>query len=154
MTAPTISLDSDALYSITTDIWTAYLNLSLAEPLTRIDSAGPLTVMASISVTGAWDGHVVVSSSREAAVGVAAAMLCMEMDEVSDADILDAAGELVNVMGGNIKSLLPQPCHLSLPITSDSGRHVRYPGTREICSLTVIWQGEPIQISVKQIELT
>src|SRR5262245_14915283 len=136
MTAPTIALDSDALYSIATDIWTAYLNLSLSEPLMRTEDAGPLAVMAAISVTGAWDGHVVVSSSRNAAVGVAAAMLQMEPDEVTDADILDAAGELVNVIGGNVKSLLPQPSNLSLPITSDSGRHVRYPGTCEIACLT------------------
>src|SRR5581483_2874503 len=111
--------------------WSAYLGLDLSSPLTRTDYSGPFDVVASISVTGSWDGHVVVRASEPAAVAIAAAMLALDLDDVTDADLLDAAGELVNVVGGNVKSRLPQPCLLSLPLTSRSGQ-VRYPGTREI----------------------
>jgi chemotaxis protein CheX len=72
---------------------------------------------------------------------------------VTDADLLDAAGELVNVVGGNVKTLLPQPSLLSLPLTSRSGQ-VRYPGTQQICALHAVWRGEPIGITVLQVDLS
>jgi chemotaxis protein CheX len=156
MSAPTtdIALDSDALYGIAVEIWSAYLGLDLSSPLTRVERTGRLDVVASISVTGAWDGHVVVSASEPAAVAIAAAMLALDLDDVTDADLLDAAGELVNVVGGNVKTLLPQPSLLSLPLTSRAGQHVRYPGTRPICDLSAVWRGEPVSISVLQVDLS
>jgi chemotaxis protein CheX len=155
MSAPTteIALDSDALHGIAVEIWSAYLGLDLSSPLTPIPNPGPLEVVASISVTGAWDGHVVVSASERAGIAIAAAMLALDLDDVTDADLLDAAGELVNVVGGNVKTLLPQPSLLSLPLTSRSGQ-VRYPGTQKICALYATWRGEPVAITVLQVDLS
>ena len=156
MSAPTteIALTSEALHGIAVEIWSAYLGLDLSSPLTPSQNPGPLEVVASISVTGAWDGHVVVSASERAGIAIPAAMLALDLDDVTDADLLDAAGELVNVVGGNVKSLLPQPSLLSLPLTSRAGQHVRYPGTREICGLSAEWRGEPVSISVLQVDLS
>jgi chemotaxis protein CheX len=154
MSAPTTELtfDADSLYGMLVETWGAYLGVSDDEPLARIEDPGPLSVVASISMTGAWDGHVVVGMSESAAHAVAAAMLALELEDVTDADVLDAAGELVNVVGGQVKSLLPQPCQLSLPMTSRAGQKLRFPGTRPVCIVTTELRGEPITVSVRQVD--
>jgi chemotaxis protein CheX len=149
-----VAFDTEALYGMLVETWGAYLGITDDEPLARIEDPGPLNVVASISMTGSWDGHVVVSMSEAAALAVAAAMLALELDDVTDADILDAAGELVNVVGGQVKSILPQPCQLSLPMTSRAGRKIRFPGTRPVCNVTTRLRGEPITVSVRQVDLS
>jgi chemotaxis protein CheX len=149
-----LAFDTDSLYGMLVETWGAYLGISDDEPLERIDDPGPLNVVASISMTGSWDGHVVVSMSEPAALAVAAAMLALEPADVTDADILDAAGELVNVVGGQVKSILPQPCQLSLPMTSRAGQKIRFPGTRPVCNVTTRLRGEPITVSVRQVDLS
>jgi chemotaxis protein CheX len=148
-------LNGDGLYGIAGQIWNAYLGADAENPLVRSEERGSPEVVASISVTGSWDGHVVVGCSEVAAISIAATMLDLDPDDVTPADILDAAGELVNVVGGNVKSLLPQPSLLSLPLTTrGNGRHVRYPGTREVCGLAARWQGELVTIIVLQVDLS
>jgi chemotaxis protein CheX len=148
-------LDGDALFGIANQVWTAYLDMDGSQPLVRAADADPTDVVASISVTGGWDGHVVIGCSSGAAAAIAAAMLALPVDEVTGADILDAIGELVNVVGGNVKSMLPGSSVLSLPRTaSGGGGHPRYPGTRRVGTTTGTWQGEPVTITVLQIDLT
>jgi chemotaxis protein CheX len=147
-------LDDDALFGIASQIWTAYLDPDGSQPLVRAADADPTDVVASISVTGGWDGHVVIGYSERAAAAIAAAMLALPLDEVTNADIVDAAGELVNVVGGNVKSILPGSSVLSLPKSMSGGGHARYPGTRQVCATTGEWQGEPVTITVLQVNLT
>jgi chemotaxis protein CheX len=65
---------------------------------------------------------------------------------VSPADITDAVGELVNIIGGSVKSLMPQPTVLSLPSVR-TGPAGELPGT-EVVHLTGTWMDEPITIAV------
>lgn len=147
-------LDSDALFGIATQVWTAYLDPDGSQPLVPADDADPTDVVASISVTGGWDGHVVVGCSARAATAIAAAMLAIPVHEVTGADVADAIGELVNVVGGNVKSMLPGAGALTLPTTTSGGGHPRYPGTREVCATTGTWLGEPVTLAVLQVQLT
>jgi chemotaxis protein CheX len=150
----TAALDGDSLYGIVAEFCAAYLGTPDGKPLTRIEDPGPLDLVASISLTGAWDGHVVISTTEPAAVSMAAAMLDLDPAIVGAADVLDAAGEFVNVVGGKVKSLLPGPCQLSLPMTSRAGRHIRFPGTRPLCSVTAALGGEPVTVLVLQLNLS
>jgi chemotaxis protein CheX len=150
----TAALDADALYDIVARSWAVYLGRPDGEPPARIADPGPLDVVASLSLTGAWDGHVIISTSETAATTIAAAMLELDPEAVVEADIIDATSELVNVVGGNVKSALPQPCQLSLPMTTRNGRRIRYPGTRPLCSLTAALNGEPVTVVVRQLDLS
>ncbi len=78
------------------------------------DGAG--RVHASIAVSGGWSGRVTLDVSRTGADVLAARML--QADEVSEADVVDAVGELVNVLGGNVKGLLLEESALGLPQVS------------------------------------
>jgi chemotaxis protein CheX len=107
-----------------------------------------LPVTASVSISGAWNGHVALGCSAVAARSAAAVLLAMPEDEVAEADIADAVGELVNMVGGNIKSLLPGPSALTLPLVSLGGGSLHHPSSHEAIRLDLAWKGEALRVSV------
>lgn len=68
-----------------------------------------------VTIGGAFEGAVLLRCERPLAGRIAAAMLELDEKDVSDDDVLDAFGELANVVGGNLKALLPGPSTLSIP---------------------------------------
>jgi chemotaxis protein CheX len=145
MTNPT----EDDLKVIAEQVWSSYLDLDGSSPLLPIPHDKPASdVTASVSVTGAWRGHVLVSCSEAAAKHVGAALMGIEYDEVVEEDVADALGELANIIGGNIKSLLPEPCALSLPHVHVDGSNGRYPSVTEVCHLDGTWMAEAVRVSV------
>jgi chemotaxis protein CheX len=138
--------ESDLL-TIADQVWTSYLDLDGASPLLAFPADTPANeVSASVSVTGAWQGHVVLTCSDLAARHIGAALLSIELGEVTDADIADALGELANIIGGNVKSLLPEPCALSLPHVVTGA--TMWPSVAAVCRLSGIWLGEPVSVCV------
>ncbi|MGI5169986.1 chemotaxis protein CheX [Spirillospora sp. CA-253888] len=147
MTAPTV----DDLQAITEQVWLSYLDPEGTDPLVPVPAGPPAgAVAASVSVTGAWDGHVVFTCSRAASLRAASALLGVPADEVTDDDVADAVGELVNVIGGNVKSLLPDGCLLSLPhvVTGEAAGSGRWPAAVEVCRLEGVWDTEPVAVGV------
>ncbi len=140
----------DDLQSIAEQIWASYLDPDGSAPLILIPPEKPSReVSASVSMTGAWRGHVVVWCSAMASRHAAAALLGIDFDDVTVDDITDGLGELANIIGGNVKSMVEGPTGLSLPhvlISGESG----YPLVVEVCRLAGTWMDEPITISVLQ----
>jgi chemotaxis protein CheX len=138
----------DDLRVIAEQVWSSYLDLDGASPLIAKPADAPShEVCASVSVTGAWRGHVVVRCSAAASRNAAAALLGVELEDVTPDDVTDALGELANIIGGNVKSLLPEPCALSLPHVLVNGE-TGYPQVMEVCTLDGTWLDEPVTVSV------
>ena len=70
---------------------------------------------AAVHFTGDWNGLLVITMPNRSARSLAASMFQLSPDNVSDADMGDATGEVANILGGNVKALLPPPSALSLP---------------------------------------
>lgn len=140
---------SEDLLEITEQIWTSYLDFEGLNPLIPVPALqGTPTVFAWVSVTGAWRGHVVVACSGPASKNVAAALLGIEdRDEIGEADMADALGELANIIGGNVKGLMPEPSALSLPQVVE-GERALWPGATEACRIELTWMEEPVVITV------
>jgi chemotaxis protein CheX len=139
----------DDLRVIAEQVWSSYLDTDGSSPLLPVPPEnGQIDVTASVSVTGAWRGHVLVSCSDAASRNAAAALLGIELDEVTDDDVADALGELANIIGGNVKSLLPEPCALSLPHVHVEGSSGRYPAATEVATLNGTWLDESVTVSV------
>lgn len=138
------------LATITEQVWSSYLDPEEVAPLLPFPAAQRTTeVSASVSVTGAWRGHVVLSCSANAAKKAAGALLGVEFDEVTTEDIADALGELANIIGGNVKSLLPEPCALSLPhVLVGRVEKEHWPAVTEVCRLDGSWHDEMVHIGV------
>ncbi|MGZ0163538.1 MAG: chemotaxis protein CheX [Planctomycetales bacterium] len=72
-------------------------------------------VQATIRISGDWDGECHVLVSDELAARIASDMFGTPASELSNEEILDALGEVVNVIGGNAKGMVDLDCDLSLP---------------------------------------
>lgn len=133
-------------------VWVSYLDPEGVSPLVRNgEIKQPSEVHSTVSITGSWHGHLVYASSQHAARKAAAAFLAMEPDEVGLEDISDVLGELANIVGGNVKAMLPAGCFLSLPtvvLAPDTASY--YPAAERISGLYGTWDGEPVSISMWQ----
>ncbi|BCY15173.1 chemotaxis protein CheX [Actinoplanes sp. L3-i22] len=147
-----VEVDENDLAEMVEQVWEAYLDPEGVSPLMQTyDENQPSEVHSSVSITGSWSGHIVYSSSRAAAQRAAAAFLAMELDEVSEEDISDTLGELANIVGGNVKAMLPPGAQLSLPqVVLAPESSARYPNTERISGVYGLWEGEPVSISMWQ----
>jgi chemotaxis protein CheX len=151
--APAFELDDVRV--VTNDVWTSFL--ANHEPLewSPAPMAEPEVMRAAVSIRGEWDGAVTLEMSPTAARTAARRMLTL--DEVEDEDVLDALGELVNMIGGNIKSLLPSGSALGLPMVSTTpvapspptGSTEPFTGPlTEHCRADLAWAGTTIVVRV------
>lgn len=102
---------------------------------------------AAVSVHGGWTGTVTVELSSSVAQSLTRLMLAMEDEPLDDAEVADAVGELVNMIGGNIKSLMPGPSALTLPVVA-AGRAAHSSELAEVARFDALWNGEPVRVSV------
>jgi chemotaxis protein CheX len=137
----------EELTAIVGDVWSSFIGEAPEPFYVENNAAGTDVVSGTVSITGTWQGHVVVDVTPAAATLIAAAFLSLDDPaEVAADDISDALGELVNMVGGNVKSLAPSPSALSLPLVVHGGASA--PDTTSICRTTVLWNGEPIVVTV------
>ena len=144
--------NEDDLAEMVEQVWTSYLDPEGVSPLLRTyDEDLSSEVHSTVSITGSWHGHVVYASSTAAARRAAAAFLAMEVDEVSSEDVSDVLGEMVNIVGGNVKAMLPPGCFLSLPqVVLAPESAAKYPSAVRVSGLYGTWEGEPVSVSMWQ----
>lgn len=109
---------TDPVYDIASEVFAAMID---GEPgfVSRWDGSAPVPVdelFAWVDVQGPMNGRVLLSTEHTTAVEVTRALLGLAPDDaVGHADIVDAFGEVANVVGGNVKSLAPDHSVLTLP---------------------------------------
>ena len=102
---------------------------------------------AWVEVSGPVVTRVVLMAGRTTGEHLTRALLAMgESDDVSDADFADAVGEIANVVGGNIKSLVTNPGALTLPVVSHEPPD-RSGGFR-LLEAYFGWKGAPLGVSL------
>jgi chemotaxis protein CheX len=77
-------------------------------------------LLASVTISGAWQGVLTLGCSTSVARSAAAAMFGKLPQDAAPDDIRDALGELTNMVGGNFKTLLKGDCRLSVPNIVDT----------------------------------
>lgn len=148
-TEPSVILPTqDDVQALTEEVWSTFLGHT--EPLvpTAEQSFTP-EWSASVTIKGDWNGKVAMELTREGAHRVTCGMLGMdpESDETSEADVVDAVGELVNMVGGNVKSLVAGPHQLSLPLVA-AGQFAHGSDEQELVRLSFVWGSEPLAVTV------
>lgn len=99
---------------ITQSIFSAMLNIELMVADDQ-PPVGSDMLRAMVRITGEWNGRVLLELSPDLARIAAAEMLKLAPEEITDTDQREVVTELVNMIGGNLKSALPGPSSLSLP---------------------------------------
>ena len=142
------------LHAVVDEVWTTFLGPE--EPLLPADpalvagggaSAG-VTWSAATTVSGAWNGVVSVEIADAVAHTATQTMLGLGPDEqISTEDVADAVGELVNMIGGNVKSLMPGPSALSLPLVA-RGTIASPSDLTQVARRDLSWAGSLLRVTV------
>jgi chemotaxis protein CheX len=141
-----------SLAEVVSIVWSTALELPIApDNLLGLPEHPGHTVAGVIQISGEWNGAVVIHVTERLAIRVTGIMLQMEQSAVVRGDIHDVLGEIVNMIGGNTKALLPEPSHLSLPVVVD-GQDFRFwlPGASLVCRTAFRCEGEPVIVTVLQ----
>jgi chemotaxis protein CheX len=110
---------------------------------------GTGTLEGRVGIEGAWTGDVVLRCGVALARRIAGAMFATPPHEVRVDQIQDSVSELVNMIAGNVKSLLPEPCVLGLPHVRAGCDSATYVLRGPITAATRFESdGEPIQVLV------
>jgi chemotaxis protein CheX len=138
------------IIEIAKDIWFSMLTMPLEElPPPEDHTNEPHWATASIHITGGADVSIIMAFSREMARRVAGSMFDMSPDDLAESEVADACGEMVNIIGGNLKALLPEPSELSLPTVSIGAEHlVTIPGAHVIEHVDLDSLGDRVSIAL------
>ncbi len=78
-------------------------------------------ITAAVHYAGAWRGAILLECSREQLERFAARLTGLALEEIDEEDARDAIGEVVNMIGGNMKSILTPGVALSVPTVVEGG---------------------------------
>lgn len=99
------------------------------------EDSGSMSLVDSISgvigLAGTHKGVLAIHLPSTVAMGITSSFLGMDVDEVNE-DVEDAVGELANMLGGNLKTILSEngrDIDLSLP-TTISGKEYEFQSNR------------------------
>lgn len=99
---------------IVEDVFQTMLGVNVS-PSELTDAAAESFVSAEVQFVGEWKGAVVLQCSPEQAFDFTARMMRGPRPSAMDEDVGDSLGELANMVGGNLKSVLPSGVALSMP---------------------------------------
>ena len=121
------------------DIWSTFLNMEAAYTDKPFVAKGKENTLAGcIQITGEWQGTVTLYAPRQLGKKIAAAMYAMDVSEVDDQQVQDVLGEITNMIAGNIKSLLPTPCSISLPSVAVTDHDLHHPRSETVTSVNFV----------------
>jgi chemotaxis protein CheX len=138
----------------TTSVFSTMLGLEVEHQDERVDREAPASsggVLSFIGMAGSWAGTGVVCCTADFARRICAALLLTDSPSV-DEDVLDAMGELTNMIIGNFKTMAEEhlgPLGLSIP-TVIYGRNfvLRSAGHNDWIVVPFTCDGESIEIRV------
>ncbi|WP_437205114.1 chemotaxis protein CheX [Planctomicrobium sp. SH664] len=108
-----MEVDNTQLEQIAIDVLTGMLGLKV-EPV-RNYATTQSSLVSSIQISGDWKAGLEVETPLRGARQIAEQMFGLSGDDLAEAEIADALGEIVNMIGGNIKGLSQGETILSLP---------------------------------------
>lgn len=140
-------IQSSDIAQMSQELFSSMLGMKLdLEPSSKSE-AWVDPVIATIQIKGDWNAEFRVLAPMKLASQIGCAMFGMEQDELSNAELFDAMGEIVNVIGGNAKGIVDGDCQLSLPSVGLSETD------QEPVSLSLNFACEGIPLNIQMVEL-
>jgi chemotaxis protein CheX len=105
---------SEMVVGFVKSVFTTMLDIQVSVAESAGSPAGD-HLTAAVYFEGEWQGAVLLECTREQASLFAGSLLGIDPPEEFNDDVRDALGELANMIGGNIKSVLAPEDRLSMP---------------------------------------
>ena len=94
------------------------------QPVTADWDTSDRSVTAAIYFAGPWSGAVMIECSREESFAFTEVLAGVPRPTELDETARDALGELVNMVGGNLKAILPKGVSLSMPMVVQGSDYI------------------------------
>ncbi len=95
----------DVLLDSAKEVFETMVFMSLEESEAGLSEETEVALLGTITFTGALEGYLTVCCGMPCAQTISAGMLCMDSpDELSDDDVIDAMGEICNMVMGSVKT--------------------------------------------------
>lgn len=153
MIASLVTVSREQILAITEDVFAAMIDgggeVLVSERHDPVpDPVDPLCAWVDMTVAALGLGvRTIVRTERPAADELTRALLMMDASEaVGQEDLVDAFGELANVVGGNVKSLLSAPAVLSLPSVAAAAPEL--PAQQFLQDIALDWRGHVLVVSL------
>ncbi len=119
------------------------------DPMTK---SLPLTESISgiIGLAGTHKGVLAIHIPNKVAMAITGSFLGMDVDEINE-DVEDAVGELANMLGGNVKSILSEngrDINLSLP-TTITGQQYDFQPTKDAERIIIPFQCDAGEFAIE-----
>lgn len=154
MTQTAMQVSKEQILEITQEVFTAMLDagetllFERTEPVPTFDK--PLFAwveMDAQSDFGAFTARAVVHTDEVAGAEITKSLLMLGPDEeVTEPDLVDAFGEIANVVGGNVKALIDAVAQLSLPQVGKA--EPEHEGALFLQDLALNWRGHVLVVSL------
>ncbi len=140
---------TEDIVAITQNIFSTMLEME-SHPIAADETSDrDSEVVGCIQIVGEWSGTVLLKTPVALATAAGSRMLMMNAEEVEDADRQDTVAELTNMIGGNIKSIVPSPSGLSLPtVTNGTDFKLRLYGSSVISETAFRCDGHVFSVIV------
>lgn len=143
-------LNESILEGIVSSVWKTMLDTDIVQV-----SDGNIfkteSVSSLVAISGAWNGRVFLEMSREYAQKITAGFFDKNKEEVINDEILDTAGEMVNIIGGQVKSAISGTSQLSIPTRCLGTVNALLLGDKEkIVLIFATSEGEPIKVGLSE----
>jgi hypothetical protein len=139
-----MTFQQDDLYQIASSIWESMLGLpvllgSTAPAGSDGAPAGQDPITGYVQISGALEVGVLLECPRDLASRLTPILFDADAMTITRNDILDAVGELTNMISGSFKGLLPSPCTLSIPtVIEDAGSVSTATSTQTVATRVVL----------------
>ncbi|KJR96295.1 MAG: hypothetical protein VR65_28455 [Desulfobulbaceae bacterium BRH_c16a] len=123
-----------------TEIFSTMVMMEVTAEEETMTEKSPLndSISGIIGLAGTHKGVLAIHLPHRVAMAITSSFLGMDVDEINS-DVEDAVGELANMLGGNVKSILSEKgrdISLSMP-TTISGRQYDFQPTKDSESLVI-----------------
>jgi chemotaxis protein CheX len=109
-----VDIYRDDLTRIARDIFDTMLGVALQTAEEEWKPARD-RLTGAVYLAGAWRGAVLLECDHRQAFDFTSRLMSVPIPEAVNDDVRDTMGELANMLGGNLKSVLPRGVVLSMP---------------------------------------
>jgi chemotaxis protein CheX len=141
----------EQVVAVAEEVWSSLLGEPLVPLVVPVQGGSPedgARTAGQVLITGAWSGGVVLAGSTGLARAVASAMFELPEEELTAEEVRDAFGELTNMIGGGIKSLVPGPSTLSLPAVADDAGALGAAGREVLGAVRLAGRSGALEVAV------
>jgi chemotaxis protein CheX len=143
---------SEELAELVEEVWRSFLDDEIVVEHAPPAEKAARRLVAWVSITGDWTGHVEVLTTPEGAEGIAASMFQTPAAELAPAEVADAFGEIANMVGGGVKGMVGVQTALSLPQVVLDAAALVSPEAEPYLTVYATWRGQPLEVSLWERE--